>query len=98
MHTLFCIPLAKFFCLSGVKDSACSTVHGGPPVQQGTKNLPAGQNIKVLEPGFSVLGVSMPTANHGKDNDFDAGEFSGYSFCSISLQTNITSTWKSHGS
>jgi len=55
-----------------VKDSACSTVHGGPPVQQGTKNLPAGQNIKVLEPGFSVLGVSMPTANHGKDNDFDA--------------------------
>lgn len=55
-----------------VKDSACSTVHGGSPVQQGTKNLSAGQNIKVLEPGFSVLGVSTPTAKHGKDNDFDA--------------------------
>lgn len=55
-----------------VKDSACSTVHGESSVQQGTKNLSAGQNIKVLEPGFSVLGVSTPTAKHGKDNDFDA--------------------------
>ncbi|CAD6229660.1 unnamed protein product [Miscanthus lutarioriparius] len=55
-----------------VKDSACSTVHGESSVQQGTKNLSAGQNIKVLEPGFSVLGVSTPTTKHGKDNDFDA--------------------------
>ncbi|CAL4961154.1 unnamed protein product [Urochloa decumbens] len=37
-----------FFCLSGDKGSACSDVHGGSCMQQGTENLFPGQNIKIL--------------------------------------------------
>jgi hypothetical protein len=45
-------------------------------MQEGTDNLFSGQKIKILEPKSLVPIVS--TAKHGKDNDFDAGEFSGY--------------------
>lgn len=65
-----------FFGPLGVKGAVFSTLHGGSSMQQGTKNLSSGQNIKILEPVFSVPGVQMPTAEHGKDNIFDASEFS----------------------
>jgi hypothetical protein len=42
--------------------------------QQGTENLFSRQKIKILE--HEVPAVS--TATHGKDIEFDAGEFSGY--------------------
>ncbi|TKW17030.1 hypothetical protein SEVIR_5G338900v4 [Setaria viridis] len=69
------------------KGSACSAVPGGSCMQQGTKNLFSGQNIKILsskqqgtENLFSgqkikILEPEVPvvsTATHGKDNDFDA--------------------------
>jgi hypothetical protein len=90
MRNLFHIHLATFFWDKG---SACSAVPGGSCMQQGTKNLFSGQNIKILsskqqgiENLFSrqkikILQHEVPvvsTATHGKDDDFDAGEFSGY--------------------